>query len=64
MMSGDLDSDDRRLRLEVERVCRRGGSYAVTQLLIELGYARMVSSEIDRLVHHYVLTLDPPEGSA
>ena len=60
----DLDSDDFRLRLEVERLLAYGGPDAVADLLIKLGCLRTVRTEIEGLLAEYILLTGPSEGSA
>lgn len=63
MMTGD-DLDNFRLRLDLAELYALCGIECVAELLIELGYARMVRTEIDQLVRRYILAFGEPEGSA
>jgi len=64
LFATNIDPDDQRLRLEIEQLCLAGGPNIVAQIFITLGCTRFLRTEIDQAVHHALLTLRPPAGSA
>jgi hypothetical protein len=64
LLSSHFGGADLALHRDVARLVELGGAPFISAMLIELGYRRMVRTEIQHLVSEYCLLVRPPEGSA